>query len=178
MARGRPKKEVKAEQVEKVVNANILVQLVKSKAENKATIGDLNGQLSGQIKHHVELSGLDRAAFAFICNLNTMKGDARERALRSVSLYADMMVEKKVWETHVGDLADQAAAAEAANKNEPASPAPTDDEQPEEDLRSDMQKRMEADRLAQEAAAASEAVIKAENASKIRRGISKLEAVH
>jgi hypothetical protein len=93
------------------VNADVLVQLVSTKADNKIKIGEINGELGGRVKHHVELSGLNKVAYGFICKLDGMTPSAREEALTCLDLYIDMMHEKARWESHAGDLAAQAEAA-------------------------------------------------------------------
>ena len=165
--RGRPAKE-KVEVSFKAINANVLVQLIKTKAENKVSIGELNGDLGSQIKHHSEMSGLNKAAFGFLAKLNSMKEQDREACLDSLSLYCDMMIEKGVWPKHLGDLATQ---AEAASRE----PVPADDEQEEadEDLRPQFMKDNEAARLVEEVA---EKALIENNVTSIKRGIQPLAA--
>ena len=165
--RGRP---AKAEVVVnfKQINANVLVQLIKTKAENKTKIGELNGEFGSQIKHHAEMSGLNKDAFGFVAKLNKMNEQNREACRASLSLYCDMMIEKGVWSKHFGDLAAQ---AEAASRE----PVPVDDEQEEaeEDPRPQFTKDNEAAKLAEEAAAQAQVQ---NNVTNIQRGIKPLAA--
>jgi hypothetical protein len=48
------------------VNADVLVALVTEKADNKIKIGGINGGFGARVKHHVELSGLNKGAFAIL----------------------------------------------------------------------------------------------------------------
>ncbi len=161
--RGRPAK-VKTEGAKlQAVNGDVLVQLVKSKAENKQKIGELNGEHGSRVKHHTELSGLNKTAYGFICKLDGMTPGAREEALTCLDLYIDLMHEKKRWEAHVGDLAAQAEAASRA-EGKPG------DEQ-EDDHRTQFMKDNAAARLRE--AEAAEATVKT-NVTAIKRGISKL----
>jgi hypothetical protein len=147
------------------INANVLIQLVKTKSENKAKIGEINGELGASIKHHTELSGLDKAAFGFLCKLNGMKEQDRSQSLASLNLYADMMVEKRIWTEHVGDLANMAEQASNADQH-----GPSDDEQDEQDIRPPHLIEAERQRLAEEAQVTN-------NVTQLQRGIKPLEAV-
>jgi hypothetical protein len=107
-----------------VINKDVLVQLIKKKAENRVDIATMNGDLGAKIKHHKDLSNLNPWAFAAMCKLNSMKMADREEARTALDLYCDMAEETGLWEAHVGDLASMAEAAHNAEQHDSS-----DDEQ-------------------------------------------------
>lgn len=167
----------KAQATVQAINANVLVQLVKSKSDNKVKIGEINGELGGRIRHHKELSGLDPIAYGVICKLDNKSEQDRAAILGNIQLYADMMIEKGRWQKHLGDLAEQAAAAAEANSNQPDNePVPATDEQ-QDDPRPESLKRRHAEIEAEQKAAAEPPAetVATSNVTKLRRGIKKLE---
>jgi len=161
--------------VEQVVSSKVLVALVKESARIKSEGAELRGGYGSSVKS-AKKSGLDARALKVIETADTIGRNrgiaARDAFLRNITLYADKMIEERAWESFVGDLADQAAAAAeaAANANQADQPVPADDEQPEEDLRSHAQKEAERARIEQEAAAAD---VVASNVTKLRGGLKK-----
>jgi hypothetical protein len=175
--RGRPPKQKTEANKQKMVaiQPDVLVALLKEKADNKTKIQGINGEFGSRLKHHVDLGGLDKAAFAFVSKLNSMTTEDRDHTLSSLELYCDIMEQKGIWERHVGDLANMAAEAQKdaeTNSDNGDEKAPVSDEQDEEDVRPRYLIEAEKQRLAEEAAAADQ--IKT-NATTLRRGIRKRE---
>jgi hypothetical protein len=124
-----------AERAEKIVNAKQLAALVRESCSVKDRTSSITGTFGERVKTAVENGHLNRKAFAVVAGLARMKDDvARDRAIRDIPLYIDMLREQGLFPAeHVGDLVDAAEAAdgdeEGGNGSDDA-PGPVDDRDP------------------------------------------------
>ncbi|MDP2358670.1 MAG: hypothetical protein Q8M31_21805 [Beijerinckiaceae bacterium] len=106
MPRGRKKQDTESA-VQRVVNADQLVALVKWSNEKRGQISELSGEIGERVKYAADNGNLHRGVFALVCKLKRMDEYKRNDFLRQFNLYLDMCREKALFgQEHAGDLLD------------------------------------------------------------------------
>jgi len=111
---------------ERVINRKHLSALIREGVSTRDRTASISGTFRERIGDAVENGHLNRKAFNIALGLAKMKDEvARDRAIRDLPLYIDMLREEGVFPAeHVGDLVDD--AEKAASEDEP----PGDDRDP------------------------------------------------
>lgn len=100
---------------ERVVNRKHLSALIREGVSTRDRTASISGTFRERIGDAVENGNLNRKAFNIALGLAKMKDEvARDRAIRDLPLYIDMLREEGVFPAeHVGDLVDDAEKAAA-----------------------------------------------------------------
>lgn len=100
---------------ERVVSKKHLSALIREGVSTRDRTASISGTFRERIGDAVENGHLNRKAFNIALGLAKMKDEvARDRAIRDLPLYIDMLREEGVFPAeHVGDLVDDAEAAAA-----------------------------------------------------------------
>lgn len=100
---------------ESVVNRKHLSALIREGVSTRDRTASISGTFRERIGDAVENGHLNRKAFNIALGLAKMKDEvARDRAIRDLPLYIDMLREEGVFPAeHVGDLVDDAEKAAA-----------------------------------------------------------------
>lgn len=101
---------------ERIVNKKQLSALVRESVSTRDRTASISGTFRERVGEAVENGHLDRKAFNIVAGLAKMKDDvARDRAIRNIPLYIDMLREEGLFPAeHVGDLVDDAEKAAAS----------------------------------------------------------------
>jgi hypothetical protein len=116
---------------ERVVNRKQLSALIREGVSTRDRTASITSTFRERIGEAVENGNLNRKAFNIALGLAKMKDEvARDRAIRDLPLYIDMLREEGIFPAeHVGDLVDDAEAAAAeeqagdADERDPAAAA-------------------------------------------------------
>lgn len=100
---------------ERVINRKHLSALIREGVSTRDRTASISGTFRERIGDAVENGHLNRKAFNIALGLAKMKDEvARDRAIRDLPLYIDMLREEGVFPAeHVGDLVDDAEKAAA-----------------------------------------------------------------
>lgn len=103
-----------AVKAERIVNKKQLAGLVKEAKSVRDRTSSITGTFGERVAAAVENGNLDKKAFGVVTGLAKMKDEAaRDRAIRNIPLYIDMLREEGLFPAeHVGDLADMASEGE------------------------------------------------------------------
>lgn len=107
---------------ERVINRKHLSALIREGVSTRDRTASISGTFRERIGDAVENGHLNRKAFNIALGLAKMKDEvARDRAIRDLPLYIDMLREEGVFPAeHVGDLVDDAEKAAASEDDAPA----------------------------------------------------------
>ena len=116
---------------ERVINRKHLSALIREGVSTRDRTASISGTFRERIGDAVENGHLNRKAFNIALGLAKMKDDvARDRAIRDLPLYIDMLREEGVFPAeHVGDLVDDAEKA-AAGEDETEGDGEADERDP------------------------------------------------
>lgn len=103
---------------ERVVSKKQLSALIREGVSTRDRTASITGTFRERIGEAVENGNLNRKAFNIALGLAKMKDEvARDRAIRDLPLYIDMLREEGIFPAeHVGDLVDDAEAAAAQDQ--------------------------------------------------------------
>ncbi len=115
---------------ERVVNRKQLSALIREGVSTRDRTASITGTFRERIGEAVENGNLNRKAFNIALGLAKMKDEvARDRAIRDLPLYIDMLREEGIFPAeHVGDLVDD--AEKAATEGDGEADAATDERDP------------------------------------------------
>ena len=116
---------------ERVVSKKHLSALIREGVSTRDRTASISGTFRERIGDAVENGHLNRKAFNIALGLAKMKDEvARDRAIRDLPLYIDMLREEGVFPAeHVGDLVDDAEKA-AAGEDETEGDGEADERDP------------------------------------------------
>jgi hypothetical protein len=107
MARRKTQSDKAEGAVERPVDKNQLIALIKESYATIERASSITGVFGERVKAAVENGRLNKGVFSLVCKLHRMEELKRQAFIRDLELYLDMIEEAGLWgHQHVGDLED------------------------------------------------------------------------